>query len=196
MVTLDDIRVGWRRSLRLAAATLACGLLRRIARTTGTLAALLGCVLILGARLLARELSTVGLLLRHGAVVHAALLACWPPCVRNNIIGSALAAAFVLGYCPIPIVRIGVLEDDVPGVEQAGEEAEAAKSDIDEGVGGTHTALNPHYSACQYMIVGDRATEVISSVGAWSGCSRTSDGWEKDAEEHQKAVGAAHDYGV
>jgi|SRR5690242_14503053 len=198
VVPLDNVRVGWRRSLRLTAASLAPKMLRRIAWAAGifaagTLVALLGHILICDAGLLAWELSTIWLLLRHSAIVHTALLTC-RPCVRNDIVCSALATTLIVGYWTVAIVLIGILEDDVPGVEQAGEEAEAAKSDVDKGFSGAHAALDPYYVAGKYMLLDNRVAQAISDIGAWSGCSRTSDGREQDAEEHQEAVGAAHDY--
>jgi hypothetical protein len=153
MVPLDNIRVSRRRALRLAATTLATLMLRRISRASGALPVLptlLRCILVGDARLLARELSAAWLLLRNGAVVHAALLARGPR-VRDNVVCGALAAALAVGYLAVAIVGIGVLEDGVPGVEQAGEEAEAAQGDVDEGVGRADSALYPHYGLSQYL---------------------------------------------
>ena len=153
MVPLDNICVSRRRALRLAAAALATLMMRRISRAAGALSALctlLRCILVGDARLLALELSAAGLLLRHGAIVHAALLARRPR-VRDNVVCSALAATLAVGYLAIAIVGIRVLEDGVPGVEQAGEEAEAAKGDVDEGVGRADSALYPHCSSSQYL---------------------------------------------
>jgi hypothetical protein len=159
MVPLDNIRISRRRALRLAATTFATLLLRRISRASRALPVLptlLRRILVGDARLLARELSAAGLLLRHGAVVHAALLARGPR-VRDNVVCGALAAALAVGYLAVAIVGIRVLEDGVPGVEQAGEEAEAAQGDVDEGVGRADAALYPHYGSSQY-------------VKAWDGC--------------------------
>lgn len=41
------------------------------------------------------------------------------------------------------VVGVGVLEDYVPGVEEAREEAEAAERDVDEGVCAADAALDP-----------------------------------------------------
>jgi hypothetical protein len=59
--------------------------------------------------------------------------------VGDGATSSALAImeAFVL-------VRIGVFEDDVPGVNQAGQEAETAECDVDERVCAAYTTLDPH----------------------------------------------------
>lgn len=116
MVALDDIRVSWGRPLRLAATAFPTGMLRCIPRTAGALSALLRGILVCDTSLLARELPAIWLLLRHSAIVHTALLAC-RPCVRNYVVCGALAATLALGYLAIAIVGIGVLQDDVPGVE-------------------------------------------------------------------------------
>ena len=41
------------------------------------------------------------------------------------------------------ICAILVFGDNVPGVDEAREEAEAAEGDVDDGVGGEDTALDP-----------------------------------------------------
>lgn len=38
---------------------------------------------------------------------------------------------------------LGKLGDDVPGVEEAGQEAQRAEEDVDEGVGGAEAAFYP-----------------------------------------------------
>ncbi len=43
------------------------------------------------------------------------------------------------------VVGLGELGDDVPGVEEAGNETETAERDIDEGVCGAEAALDPDY---------------------------------------------------
>ncbi len=57
-------------------------------------------------------------------------------------VGDAAAALGILGE-RIVRLELGVLGDDVPGVEEAGEEAEHTEEDVDEGVGGAETGLNP-----------------------------------------------------
>jgi hypothetical protein len=42
------------------------------------------------------------------------------------------------------VCRIGVAGDDVPGVDETREEAQAAESDVDERVGRAETALDPY----------------------------------------------------
>lgn len=41
------------------------------------------------------------------------------------------------------VVGLRVLGDDVPGVQEAGEETETAQGDVDEGVGAADTAFDP-----------------------------------------------------
>jgi hypothetical protein len=59
---------------------------------------------------------------------------------------TALGLLFDLLVC-----RIGVTRDDVPGVDETREEAEAAKSDVDERVGRAETALDPY---CKLLATG------------------------------------------
>lgn len=108
VVALDDICISRWRALRLTAASLAAQMLRRISRSAGALSALLGRVLVSDTRLLARELSAVGLLLRYSAVVHAALLARWTS-MRDNIVCGTLAPALILRHLAVAIIGIGVL---------------------------------------------------------------------------------------
>lgn len=55
------------------------------------------------------------------------------------------AAFAVVGDGLVLVGGLGVLCDDVPGVEEAWEEAEEAEADVDEGVGATEAALDPDY---------------------------------------------------
>lgn len=41
--------------------------------------------------------------------------------------------------------RFGELGDDVPGVEEARHETQAAKEDVNDGVGAANTTLDPYY---------------------------------------------------
>lgn len=150
MIALNDIRIRRRWTLRLTATPLTTEMLRRISRprasTLTTLRTLLGRILVCHARLLSRKLSTTRLLLGHGAIVHAALSL--RPSMIDYIVCRALAAALLVGYRPVAVVaiaRVGVLQDNVPGVQKAGEEAEAAKRDVDEGVGGAEASLDPDW---------------------------------------------------
>ncbi len=58
------------------------------------------------------------------------------------------------------MIWLGELGDDVPGVEEAGDEAEHAETDVDEGVGAADAGLDPD-----------------------------GDGGEEDGEEAEKDVG-------
>lgn len=57
-------------------------------------------------------------------------------------VGDAAASLGILGEGVVGL-ELGVLGDDVPGVEETGEEAEHAEEDVDEGVGGAETGLDP-----------------------------------------------------
>lgn len=57
-------------------------------------------------------------------------------------VGDPAASLGVLGEGVVGL-KLGVLGDDVPGVEEAGDEAEHAEEDVDEGVGGAETGLDP-----------------------------------------------------
>ena len=64
--------------------------------------------------------------------------------VRHRTVGRGvgMCSSFVVLH-PLIVVCIGVLQNDVEGVEEAGEEAEAAKGDVDERVGAADAALDP-----------------------------------------------------
>ena len=55
---------------------------------------------------------------------------------------TASALRVVDGLVSVRWVRVA--GDDVPGMDEAGEVAEAAEGDIDEGVGGTETDFDPY----------------------------------------------------
>lgn len=57
-------------------------------------------------------------------------------------VGDAAALA-VLRQGLVLVGRLGQLGDDVPGVQDAGDVAEAAEEDVDEGVGAADAALDP-----------------------------------------------------
>ena len=50
----------------------------------------------------------------------------------------------------------GVFGDDVPGVEKAGEEAEAAEGEVDEGVGAADAGFDPDWMGGGGVSVGLR----------------------------------------
>jgi hypothetical protein len=66
--------------------------------------------------------------------------------VRNYVICCALALA--VGSLLVAVIGIWVLQDDVPGVEQAWEESQTAECDIYEGVAGADAAFDPNYRLC------------------------------------------------
>jgi hypothetical protein len=99
------------------------------------------------------------------------------------------------------VCRVGILGDDVPGVDETGEEAQAAESDVDERVGRAETTLDPY---CK-LLVTDISRVGVSLFGPcctggclchvekgslWSGL--TSERREKDGQEAQEDIAAAH----
>jgi hypothetical protein len=78
--------------------------------------------------------------------------------------------------------RVRVAGDDVPGVDEAGDVAEAAEGDIDEGVGAAEAYFDP------YCWSGMLATW-------WSrqrNRERTCDRWEEDGDKSEEDVTAGH----
>jgi hypothetical protein len=146
VVSLDDIRVRGRWSLRLARTALAALLSVWSRRRRRRALCRLYILLLLSRKashatsLLARELPAVGLT-ANGAVawlsVSAGLLVC------DDVVGGAAVGALAVGNLLVLLVSLGVLEDDVPGVQEAGEEAETAERKIYERVGAADTLLHP-----------------------------------------------------
>ena len=66
--------------------------------------------------------------------------------MRNNVVCGTLTSAFIIGDLPVAIIRIGILEDDVPGVEKTGEETETAQGDVNERVARAYASLYPDYT--------------------------------------------------
>lgn len=65
--------------------------------------------------------------------------------VCDDIVSGAPVAALAVWYLLVLLlIGLGVLEDDVPGVEEAGEEAEAAKCQVDQGIGTADSLLDPY----------------------------------------------------
>lgn len=64
-----------------------------------------------------------------------------------TVVVAVSAVLWVLGERVIEIL-VGVFGDDVPGVDEAGEETEHAEEDVDEGVGGAETCLYPDCLLC------------------------------------------------
>lgn len=56
---------------------------------------------------------------------------------------AAAGVLRVLGRDVLVLVRVG--EDDVPGVQEAGQPAEDAEGDVDEGVGAADAAFDPDW---------------------------------------------------
>lgn len=46
------------------------------------------------------------------------------------------------------VVRLGVFEDDVPGVEETGDVAQTAEGEVDDGVGGADAYFDPYWREC------------------------------------------------
>jgi hypothetical protein len=64
--------------------------------------------------------------------------------IRDSTVGGRVCAvcAFVVLH-PLVVMRVGVLEDDVEGVEDAREDAEAAEGEVDERVCAADAAFDP-----------------------------------------------------
>jgi hypothetical protein len=99
------------------------------------------------------------------------------------------------------VCRVGVLGDYVPGVDETGEEAQAAESDVDQRVGRAETALDPY---CK-LLAADISRFVVFLFGpcCTGGCAGrvenggirsglTSERREKDGQEAQEDIAAAH----
>jgi hypothetical protein len=66
------------------------------------------------------------------------------PMVLNIDVGDS--SSFTVGWHALVFIWwLGVLGDNVPGVEQAGDEAEDAEQNVDEGIGRAKAALYPDY---------------------------------------------------
>jgi len=96
--------------------------------------------------------------------------------------------------------RVGVFGNDVPGVNETGEEAQAAESDVDERVGRAEAALDPycellaiHPSRCHISCLVHAA--LVAAQDVWRRGTRSSltrEGREEDGQEAQEDVAAAH----
>lgn len=64
-------------------------------------------------------------------------------------LGAGVAALGVLVDSLVLVGRLGVLGDDVPGVEEAGDVAQNAQQNVDERVGTADSALDPD---CRNML--------------------------------------------
>lgn len=126
VVASNNLGVGWRDALVIGASLAGIRdamLLRRRSRVRGGGGAL-------GAVIHALRRLRLGLL---GVLALRAL---------DVDVGDAATFA-ILGERLVLVGRLGVLGDDVPRVKQAGDEAEHAEEDVDEGVGATDATLDP-----------------------------------------------------
>ena len=75
-------------------------------------------------------------------VVRAVAVSRWTTVLRLHV-DISHAARFGVLRDHVVLGQLGVLGDDVPGVDESGEETETAEEDVDDGVGGAETALDP-----------------------------------------------------
>lgn len=71
--------------------------------------------------------------------------------------------AAVLGYAVV--VGLRIRGDDVPGVQQARDEAEAAEGDVDERVGAAEAAFDPDCGWCQWWFYRGRWRVCLPAMG-------------------------------
>lgn len=90
--------------------------------------------------------------------------------MRSLDVDICNVAAF-LGQRLILVCRFGVLGDDVPCVNEAGDEAEAAEEDVDDGVGAADTALYPDYRVLMLAI------HISTKLGYSEGASEEDKAW-------------------
>lgn len=128
VVSLNDIRIRRRRTLRLIRTPLAA-LLRLWPRSRR-----------LGRDLLA--LLSRRRLASDGAIARLSLAR--RLLVRDDIVRGAPVAALAAVHLLVLLVRVWVLQDDVPGVQEAGQESETAEGDVYEGVGAADALLDPN----------------------------------------------------
>jgi len=99
-----------------------------------------------GSTLLAGKLTRRRLTV-HGAVIHVSSLSRSrgrTAARGHDVVGYVTIAALGVGYSFV-VVGVGVFKDDVPGVDQAGEETKTAEGEVDEGIGTTDAAFDPYY---------------------------------------------------
>lgn len=91
-----------------------------------------------------RPVLGLGLPVVASVIVAAAVAVVLARVVLNvDVRDAAIAALAVLADLLVLVRWFGELGDNVPGVEEAGDEAEDAEEDVDDGVGGADTALDP-----------------------------------------------------
>ena len=65
--------------------------------------------------------------------------------VSDVIVGDALVLTLAVGDDFVVVITLWVARDNVPGVDQAGEVAEHAEQNIDDGVGGADAGFDPDW---------------------------------------------------
>jgi hypothetical protein len=113
------------------------------------------------ATLLSGELS-VAWLATHSAIVRLSssrLLMC-----DNIVCCSAVASCTVLavGYLMVCVVRVRVLQDHVPGVQETRQETKTAEREVDKRVGATESFLDPDTYRWELVNV-----SVLGAVEPW-----------------------------
>lgn len=88
------------------------------------------------------------------AVVHAVGLVL---VVRGLDVDVGDAAVLAVAHGLVLVRRLGELGDDVPGVEEARDEAQAAEEDVDEGVGAADAALDPDCRVREELQVSEKS---------------------------------------
>lgn len=107
-----------------------------------------GAVVVGGAVILRAHRSSLAVVL--GLVTIGIRAALGARLLADKDVGDATRLV-VLGHLLVVVVRVGEFRDDVPGVEKAWEPAEAREEDVDEGVDGADTALDPDCS-CEELL--------------------------------------------
>jgi hypothetical protein len=134
VVALDNIRVRRWRNLGLPRAALStlrwCSSSRRLS-TLLTLFRLGKAVV--RAALPTRELPVARLTAHSAIVLSSASSGLF---VRDNVVGrSSVAALAVRRHLLVCVVWVGILQDDIPRVQEAGKETETTEGNVDERVG-------------------------------------------------------------
>jgi hypothetical protein len=178
VVALDYICISRWRPFRLSRTTLApCRC--RCGRSRGALHSLVSFWLrkaVCHATLLAGELS-VAWLTAHSAVVR---LSSSRLLMRNNVVCSS--AVFAVGRLLVCVVRVWVLKNHVPGVQESRQETKTAQREVYEGVGAAKTFLYP--DAYRWELVDVSVLEAAGRSGTAGACY--SCGWARTYQDAQK----------
>lgn len=147
-------------------------------------------------------LLSLTLLSSRRTVIHLSLLACSTLIVRDVVICHSFASPLVVDWF-IVVVVLGITGNDIPGMQQTREVAEAAQSDINEGVGGTDPGFDPDYdgrelaSAIQGRVGAGRVNQAdVMGSGGQPGRYLTCYRWEEDSDERQKEICARHSFSI